>query len=306
MAIYHLTVKTLGRTKNHKAVAAAAYRSGSKLRDERYDVTHDYTRRKGVVHEEIIAPADSPAWVRDREMLWNAVERSEKRKDSQVAREIEVALPRELSSGEQRELLRRFVGEEVVARGMVADCAIHERPATDGGTNPHAHLLLTMRTLTPDGLGPKAREWNNTELVETWRERWAVCCNEALVSAGIDAQIDPRTLEAQGIMREPTIHIGKDSFHADQKGRETPRTERQPSMVERSISPYVQQIEEEGQVSMNMTPEEGQNWWEKTVAFSRRVTERVQDWYERARNSWRGWVEGEDRGESDEGHSRIR
>ncbi len=291
MAIYHLTVKTLGRTKNHKAVAAAAYRSGTKLEDERYEMTHDYTRRKGVAHSEIMAPEGAPEWVHDRARLWNEVEKAEKRKDSQVAREIEVALPRELSSDQNLELVRRFVSDEVVGRGMVADFSIHERDATDGGTNPHVHILLTMRPVGPEGFGPKDREWNKTELVETWRERWGSFCNEALESAGVDARVDHRTLGEQGILREPTTHLGKDAFHASQKGEEILLVTEKPSMVERLGAAFRRQIEDEGHVSLSMTPEEGQNWLEKMASFTQRASERAQQWYGRAREIWQGWTQ---------------
>jgi ATP-dependent exoDNAse (exonuclease V) alpha subunit len=279
MAIYHLTVKALGRTKNHKAVAAAAYRSGTKLEDERYASSHDYTRRKGVMYTEILAPDNAPEWATDRQRLWNEVEKAEKRKDAQVAREIEVALPRELSDEENRELVRDFVKDQVVSRGMIADCAIHEHHASDGENNPHAHILVTLRSVGPEGFGAKDREWNKTELVESWRENWAEYCNRALEAAGEEARIDHRTLEEQGIMREPTIHLGKDAFHAQRAGKEVARADRQPSMVERSIAAYERQIEHDGHLKLSLTPQEGVNWWEKTVEFSRQVSERVQEWY---------------------------
>jgi ATP-dependent exoDNAse (exonuclease V) alpha subunit len=297
MAIFHLSVKTLGRTKNHKAVAAAAYRSGTKLNDEHYAMTHDYTQRKGVAHCEIMAPNGAPEWAYDRERLWNEVEKAEKRKDSQVAREIEVALPRELQHEAQLALVRRFVVDETVALGMVADIALHERHASDGGDNPHAHILLTMRTVGPEGFGPKDREWNKTELVESWRERWGTFCNEALAAAGEEARVDHRTLAAQGIMREPTLHLGKEAFHAEQRGLETARAERQPSRVERLGAAFQQQIGDEGHITLTMTPEAGQNWLEKMASFTQRVSERVERWYEQARDTWQSWVRGKDDGE---------
>ena len=245
MAIYHLTVKVLSRSNGAKAVGSAAYRSGEKLKDERYDTVHDYSRRSGgVLHSEIMAPEDAPDWASDRETLWNTVEAFEKRKDSQVAREIEVALPRELSEDENRELVRRFVGDELVSRGMIADVAIHQRNSSDGFTNPHAHILLTMRPVDAEGFGAKDRTWNDTALVETWRERWGTYCNEALEAAGSDERVDHRTLEEQGIVRDPTIHMGKEAYNAQAKGEEPERV--QPSMVERSIGPYERQIEQDG------------------------------------------------------------
>ena len=216
--------------------------------------------------------------------------KAEKRKDAQVAREVEFALPRELSADDCRDLARRFVTEEMTARGMVADLAIHDRSSSDGGRNPHAHVLLTMRRLGPDGFGPKEREWNKTELVETWREQWAAACNDALARAGEEARIDHRTLEEQGILREPTIHLGKDAFHAAQKGHAVERVDRQPGLVERSLMPFADQIEEQGSVQLTMTPEAGESWWERTVAFTQRVTDRVQEWYGKTREALGEWV----------------
>ena len=292
MAIYHLTVKTLGRTKNHKAVAAAAYRSGTKLQDQRYDMVHDYTKKSGIVHSEILTPENTPSWASDREKLWNEVEATEKRKDAQVAREVEFALPRELTTDENLELSRQFVREEMVSRGMVADLAIHARNSTDGQGNPHAHVMLTMRRINSDGFGPKERDWNKTELVEAWRSRWAALCNTALENAGVDARIDHRTLEAQGIMREPTVHLGKEAFYAERSGEiiESERKQ-QPSMVERAVAPYEKQIEANGQITMTMTPEAGNTWWERTVSFTKRVAERAQEWYGQKRDALREWAQ---------------
>ena len=135
------------------AVAAAAYRSGEKLTDERTGEQHDYSRRSGVDGSEIIAPEGAADWVRDRDQLWNSGELSEKRKDSQVAREVRVALPRELAPEQRRELVREFAKAEFTGRGMVADVSYH-----DGNSgNPHAHILLTTRQLNSDGFGAKDR-----------------------------------------------------------------------------------------------------------------------------------------------------
>jgi len=254
-------------------------------------MTHDYTRRVGILHAEIMAPEDAPDWVADRGVLWNKVEACEKRKDSQVAREIEAALPRELSEADQLALVRRFVSEEAVSRGMVADFAIHERPASDGGTNPHCHIMLTMRDISGDGFGPKRRDWNDTELVETWRKHWEICCNDALEAAGEDARVDHRSFEERGIMLEPSIHLGKEAYHGSERGLPVERAERQLSMVERSLAPFSQQIEAEGHINQEMTPEPAENWWERVSSYSQRVSETVQDWYGRARDTWRSWTE---------------
>ena len=197
MAIYHLSAKVIGRKAGRSSVAAAAYRSGGRLRDERQGIEHDYSRKGGVVHAEILAPENAPDWMRDRDRLWNAVEAVERRKDAQLAREIEVALPRELDRTARLELVRGFVGREFVGRGMIADLAIHEGRARDGREQPHAHVMLTMRELTGEGFGKKARDWNAPERLIGWREAWAREANGALERAGRAERIDHRTLEVQ-------------------------------------------------------------------------------------------------------------
>ncbi len=204
MAIYHLHAKMVSRADGRSAVGAAAYRSGSCLTDERTGYSFDYTDKPGVEHTEIIAPEGAAGWVYDRTTLWNTVERSERRKDAQVARELEIALPVELSKDQQVELMRDFVRRSFVAKGMVADFAIHR----DNPENPHAHLLLTTRSLTETGFGLKRRDWNAKRELVAWREAWAQSANEHLARAGLDIRIDHRTLEAQGIDLVPGRKIG--------------------------------------------------------------------------------------------------
>lgn len=204
MAIYHLSAKIVSRDKGQSVVASAAYRAGEHLYDQRIGQTFDYTRKQGVEYSEILAPPEAPAWVYDRERLWNAVEQVERRKDSQLAREIEIGLPIELGKDQQVALLRDFVRDSFVAKGMVADVSLH----LDNGENPHAHILLTTRGVTPEGFGAKRRDWNaRMELME-WRAEWAGTANEHLARAGLDIRIDHRTLEAQGIDLVPGRKIG--------------------------------------------------------------------------------------------------
>jgi MobA/MobL family protein len=194
MAIYHLRAKIITRSKGqstvagaayrsggHSATHAAAYRSGEKLRDARTGRTFDYGRKQGIVHTEILASENAPAWAYDREALWNRVEQAEKRKDAQLAREIEISLPRELSHGQRVELVRSFAKEQFVSRGMVADIALHCPKASDNKDQPHAHIMLTLRLLEPggSGFGNKERAWNDHALLEHWREQWAVAVNQA-------------------------------------------------------------------------------------------------------------------------------
>ena len=236
MAIYHMHAAVISRASGASALAAAAYRSGENLIDERTGEAHDYSRRDGVDGAEIIAPEGAPDWVQDREKLWNAVEDAEKRKDSQVAREVRVALPRELDPEQRRELVREFVKAEFAGRGMVADVSYH-----DGNSgNPHAHILLTTRELNSDGFGAKDRSWNSKELLSGWREQWAESANRALDRAGSRERIDHRTLAAQRdeaierghtiraekLDRDPEIHLGKSAWMVLRRGEGNERTRR--------------------------------------------------------------------------------
>lgn len=204
VAIYHCSAKVIGRSSGRSATGAAAYRAGEKIVDHRTGLIHDYTRKGGVDHAQIIAPAGAPEWATDRSALWNEVEAAEKRKDAQLCREVEVAIPRELTVDQQRQLVLDFAREQFVARGMVADVAFHHQD----GENPHAHILLTTRTIGPDGFGQKAREWNDRALLEQWRSQWAEHANRALERAGHAERIDHRSLADQGIDRQPTQHLG--------------------------------------------------------------------------------------------------
>ena len=236
MAIYHIQASVISRSSGGSAVAAAAYRSGEKLTDERTGEQHDYSRRSGVDGSEIIAPEGAADWVRDRDRLWNAGELSEKRKDSQVAREVRVALPRELTPEQRRELVREFAKAEFTGRGMVADVSYH-----DGNSgNPHAHILLTTRKLKSDGFGAKDRSWNDKELLLRWREQWAESANRALDRAGSRERIDHRTLAEQRqeaiergqvrraakLDRDPQIHLGKAGAALRRRGQGNERTRR--------------------------------------------------------------------------------
>lgn len=158
---------------------------------------HDYARRGGVVHEEIIAPENTPEWMKNRDALWNAVEAAEKRKDAQLSREVQLALPHEISPAQRLALAREFVAREFVARGMIADLAIHEPHRQGDDRNHHAHVMLTLRELTADGFGNKNRDWNARQAIEQWREAWAEAVNRALERAGHDQRVDHRTLELQ-------------------------------------------------------------------------------------------------------------
>lgn len=167
MAIYHSSAKVIGHGAGSSAVASAAYRSASRLHDERLDRHHDFSNKTGVTHSEVMLPDGAPEELRDRQTLWNAVEATEKRQDAQLAREVEFAIPRELTREQGVALAREFVAKEFASRGMVADLNVHWDIGSDGQAKPHAHVMLTMREVGPDGFGAKQRDWNATALLQT-------------------------------------------------------------------------------------------------------------------------------------------
>ncbi|MGC6399490.1 Ti-type conjugative transfer relaxase TraA [Sphingomonas sp. FW199] len=223
MAIYHFSAKVISRAVGSSAVAAAAYRSAGRLRDDRLDRSHDFTNKTGVMHSEVMLPEGAPEAWSDREQLWNAVEAAELRKDAQLAREVEFAIPREMTVAQVIELARDFVQREFVSEGMVADLNVHWDVGVDGQPKPHAHVMLTMREVDEDGFGKKCREWNRTDVLEGWRERWAGHVNERLAALDIDARIDHRSLEAQGIELEPQNKIGPAAARMAVEGRDCER-----------------------------------------------------------------------------------
>lgn len=225
MAIYHFSAKVISRASGSSAVAAAAYRSASRLHDQRLDRAHDFSNKAGVVHSEVMLPDGAPERWQDREVLWNDVEAVEVRKDAQLAREIEFALPRELDQADGIRLARDFVAREFVYRGMVADLNVHWDIGEDGLPKPHAHVMLGLRQVTDEGFGPKVREWNKTELLTHWREAWAEHVNARLAELDIDARVDHRSLEAQGIELEPQHKIGPAAARMAGQGLESERVE---------------------------------------------------------------------------------
>ncbi|WP_343517822.1 Ti-type conjugative transfer relaxase TraA [Sphingomonas sp.] len=225
MAIYHFSVKVISRAAGRSAVAAAAYRSASRLHDERLDRHHDFTNKSGVVHSEVMLPNGSPEHLGDRETLWNAVEATELRKDAQLSREVEFAIPRELDQVEGIRLARNFVEREFVERGMIADVNVHWDVGADGEPKPHAHVMLTLRNVDERGFGKKNRDWNRTDLLEKWRERWAENVNKRLAELDIDARVDHRSLEAQGIDLEPQHKIGPAAARMAEQGLASERLE---------------------------------------------------------------------------------
>jgi len=245
MAIYRLSASMISRGSGRSAVAAAAYRSGGVLREgrsvvaaasyragsevqEREGRVHDYTRKGGVEFAEIMLPKGAPDWMADREQLWNAVEIVERRKDAQLAREVQVAFPRELSMDQNIELLRYFVQREFVERGMIADACIHNPKGKDGRPNPHAHVMLTTRVLTDEGFGGKERGWNKTDLLRDWRQAWAIATNEALEQAGYADRVDHRSYKDLGIDREAEPKLGPNVYKIEAEERRQAANENRP------------------------------------------------------------------------------
>lgn len=247
MAIYHLSIKIISRGKGKSAVAASAYRSGEKIKNEYDGIVHDFTRKGGIAHTEILLPQNAPQEFSDRGTLWNSVEKIEKSKNSQLAREIEVALPKELNREKQIELVREYVKENFVNVGMCADIALHDKK--DG--NPHAHILLTMRPFNEDTTwGAKSKkeyildengekvklkngnyktkkintvDWNEQEKAEEWRKAWADITNKYLEENNIQEKVDHRSYQRQGIEQITTIHLGVSATQMEKKGITTDR-----------------------------------------------------------------------------------
>ena len=229
MAIYHLSASIVKRSAGRSVTAAAAYRAAAKIEDITTGLVHDYTRKKGVDHSEILSPISANLgheWLTNRQDLWNKIEEVEKRKDAQLAREITLALPVELPRDQQITLVREYVQCNYVAAGMVADVNLHHLD----GDNPHAHILLTMRNLQtiPDGVvqfGLKNTNWNSKDLLLTQRKSWEEITNKYLANYGSEAKIDCRSLAEQGSPYIPQIHVGVHAAAMKLKGIATDQSE---------------------------------------------------------------------------------
>ena len=217
MAIYSMRMQVIGRSAGRSATAAAAYRSGEEIADERTGRTHDYTGKSDIYGSEILLPVGAPGWMGDRTALWNEVERVEKRKDAQLVREVMVALPAELTHAQKQTLTREYVRGEFTGKGMIADIGYHDFESH----NPHAHIMLTMREVDAEGFGKKRREWNKRQVLERQRKAWEEYANRALARAGFEERIDRRTLKEQGIEREPQIHLGAKVLEMEARGVQT-------------------------------------------------------------------------------------
>lgn len=249
MAIYHNSTKIISRSKGRSAVGASAYRSGEKIKNEYDGIQHDYSRKGGIVYSEVMLPQQAKKEFKNRAILWNEVEKIEKSKNSQLAREVEVALPKELNRGEQIDLVKSYIQDNFVKNGMCADLNIHDK----GDGNPHAHIMLTIRPIEENGeWGAKSKKeylldkngqkiklksgqykskkiettnWNTKEFLENYRKDWADKINERLKEKGINQTVDHRSYEEQGIEKIPTIHEGATARKMETKGKISDRIE---------------------------------------------------------------------------------
>ena len=217
LAIFHLTVSTISRSAGRSATAAAAYRHGVQIEDQRTGQVHDYTKRTGVVHSEIVLPGDAPEWASDRSSLWNGAEAAEARCNSVVAREVVVALPSELDEAGRKALAMDFAKDLAERHRCAVDVAIH-LPGREGDErNLHAHMMMTTRRLDREGFGEKTRELDvrQSGAVEKMREVWAEKQNQALERAGIPERVDHRSFERQGVDKIPGVHLGPNVVHEE-------------------------------------------------------------------------------------------
>jgi MobA/MobL family len=250
MAIAFVKSTVSGRSNGKSATAMAAYRSGSIIVDKASGKIHDYTKKQGVDHSEILSPiAATPnnKWLTDRCELWNRVEAGEKRYDAQLTREIIIAIPRELGRNDQIALVQEYVQSSYVDRGMIADINLHHLE----GENPHAHVMLTMRELKVDeqgivSFGNKDRTWNDKKLLIKQKLEWDGLANKYLERAGFDVRIDSRSYEEQGIERIPQIHLGVEATAMRKQGIATNRGDRfdRIDKANNNISKILEQIYE--------------------------------------------------------------
>lgn len=252
MALFHFHVDQIGRSAGRSAVACAAYRSGEKLYSEYYGETSDYTRKGGVMYSEIMLPPHAPMAYADRQTLWNAVEKAERRHDAQLAYSFDIALQNELTFEENLEVARAFLLQYFVGDGMTVDFCVHD-PERDGIQNPHFHVMVPIRPLNPDGTwgtkqhrvyhlgenGERIRDeygnyvfdavattdWGKPETLELWRAQWANVVNAKFEQKGLSCRIDHRSYEDQALDILPTVHEGPVVRRMEQKGIRTEKGE---------------------------------------------------------------------------------
>ena len=242
MALYHFHVGQVKRSAGQSVIESAAYRAGERLYSERYGEYSDYTRKGGVVYTEILLPSHAPREYADRQTLWNAVEAAERGKNAQLAYSFDIALQNEFALEENIALARRFLLDNFVSRGMIADFAVHRPDKAGGIENPHFHVLCPIRPMNPDGSwGAKQQrvyredgkfdavpttDWGKPETLEDWRKAWAELCNTKFKDKGLGCRIDHRSYEKQGIDQAPTVHEGVAVRQMEAKGIATDKGER--------------------------------------------------------------------------------
>jgi len=260
--------------KMHSVVAASAYRSGTAIKDEQRGVTHNYkARTQGVVETTLLTPENSPAWARDPSELWNRVEAAEKRKDAQLAREFILAVPPEISPAEQFQCAVDWVKQDLVSLGMVAEVSLHH---CKSGTNPHVHVLCTLRKLDDDQFSAhKTREWNEQPLLCHWRESWCNAANAALEKAGRPERVDHRSLKDRGIDRIPEPKMGKAATAMKRRGEDSERFNlwRRVKMLN-EVRPWARAIERLGEVQQSGA---GKSWWERSMVLMEETPKAVRD-----------------------------
>jgi ATP-dependent exoDNAse (exonuclease V) alpha subunit len=230
MTIYHFNAKVISRKAGQSSIATAAYNAREKLTDERTGEIKDFRRKDGLIFSGIYAPKDAPEWTQDRGELWNRAEAAEKRKDSTIARNYEIALPHELNEQQQRYLIQDFIKENFTRKGYVADLSFHAPDKDSDNRNFHAHILVTDRRIEADGFAPNKSERQLKSNgrkgdLKNLRESWERHGNRYLERHGFEPSLDRRTLEAQGIDREPTRHKGANVSAMEKKGIKTDRGE---------------------------------------------------------------------------------
>ena len=272
----------ISRSQGRSATAASAYRVAERIEDRRTGVVFDYAKRGGVDHTEILAPDHAPDWISDRSELWNRVEEAETRKNSQVAREVRVALPAELTHDERVALVRDFAQEQFVDRGMVVDIALHAPGREGDERNHHAHILLTTREVGAEGFTVKNRDWNKVEVLEGWREAWARDSNAALERAGIEDRVDHRTLVAQ---RDEALELAAEARERGDEEEELRETVRaieldRPPLPQ--LSPGAWQMKERGiEVGRVGAWHEAKARAAEVMELARDLAGHVRDWLDR-------------------------
>ena len=234
MAIYHFSAKVVKRSFGQSSVVFATRRSGISLFERRLALTHHPLRSDLPVHSEILLPPGAPEHWHDRETLWNEVEAVECRKDSQVAREIEISLPIELAASVAVALARRYAVEVFVAAGIVVDLNVRTTRGSGIEANPWASMLLTTRAISEGKFGPKVRLWNDRRQLIDWRTKWACFANATLRAEGFDGSLDHRSNSERGIELEPQNKIGPAAARRAAAGERMERVEEHKEIAGRN------------------------------------------------------------------------